>query len=138
MTNTKFVMRYYTLNMATQVWDLWYPNAGAQGLSFARGRLDATDTLLVHATPEALRVEVQDDHGELIAFGDQLKRTAESPITLLRLSGREITREDLWLDDSHVGLPVLFPGGEVGILCSWWNSPERDEWRWQVEFYNHR
>jgi hypothetical protein len=33
---------------------------------------------------------------------------------------------------------VLFAGGEVGILLSWWNSPARDEWRWQVEFYNHR
>lgn len=123
--------------MAAQVWDLWYPNAGAQGLSFARGRLDATEQLLVHATPDALRVEVQDDQGKLIAFGDQLKRTEESPITLLQLSGNSVTRRDLWPDDSHVGLPVIFAGGEVGILLSWWNSPALDEWRWQVELYNH-
>ncbi len=32
-----------------QVWDLWFPEAAAQGLPFARGRLDATDVLLVHA-----------------------------------------------------------------------------------------
>jgi hypothetical protein len=32
-----------------QIWDLWMPDAGAQGLSFARGRLDTTDTLIVHA-----------------------------------------------------------------------------------------
>ena len=34
-----------------QVWDLWYPDAAAQGLPFARGRLDSTDVLLVHAAP---------------------------------------------------------------------------------------
>ena len=39
-----------------QVWDLWYPQAAAQGLSFARGRLAATDVLLVHAAPPLLDV----------------------------------------------------------------------------------
>jgi len=29
-----------------QIWDLWTPEIAAQGLSFARGRLDATDVLL--------------------------------------------------------------------------------------------
>jgi hypothetical protein len=124
--------------MSTQVWDLWYPNAGAQGLSFARGRLDTTDRLLVHASPDALRVEVQTDTGELIAFGDQLKRTEDSPMTLLERSGKSIMRRDLWPNDSHVGLPVIFAGGEVGVLLSWWNSDARDEWRWRVELFNHK
>jgi hypothetical protein len=44
-----------------QVWDLWYPNAAATGLPFARGRLDATDVLLVHAAPETLDVWVRSD-----------------------------------------------------------------------------
>jgi hypothetical protein len=26
----------------------------------------------------------------------------------------------------------------VGHLRSWWNAPDHDEWRWSVEFYNHR
>lgn len=121
-----------------QIWDLWYPEAAAQGLSFARGRLDATDRLLVHAAPPSLRVEVQTEQGELIAFGDQLKRTEESPITLLERSGKTVTRRDLWPDESHVGLPVLLGGGEVGILLSWWNSAARDEWRWRIELYNHK
>jgi hypothetical protein len=30
----------------------------------------------------------------------------------------------------------MLPGGEVGILKSWWNAPDHKEWRWQVEFYN--
>jgi hypothetical protein len=121
-----------------QIWDLWYPEGAAQGLSFARGRLDATDQLLVHAAPPSLRVEVRDDAGKLLAFGDQLKRTEESPMTLLERSGDSIVRRDLWPDGSHAGLPVLFGGGEIGILLSWWNSAARDEWSWQVEFYNHK
>ena len=36
-----------------------------------------------------------------------------------------------------VGDPVILQGGEVGIRRTWWNSPQRDEWRWTLEFYNH-
>jgi hypothetical protein len=31
---------------------------------------------------------------------------------------------------------VLLPGGEVGILMSWWNADDRKEWRWQIELSN--
>src|SRR3712207_3307814 len=121
-----------------QIWDLWFPNAAAQGLPFARGRLDATDVLLVHAAPEALRVEVMDDTGARIAFGDQLARTAERPIARLVRDGDRIVREDVWPRDDDIGRPVILPGGEVGVLISWWNADDGSEWRWRVEFYNHR
>ena len=52
-----------------QIWDLWYPDAAAQGLPFARGRLAATDVLLVHAAPETLDVVVRGDDGEVLAQG---------------------------------------------------------------------
>lgn len=123
--------------MAEQVWDLWYPNAGAQGLPFARGRLDAADLLLVHAAPDVLRVELRSDAGELLATGDGLARTADRPIALLRRGGDRISREDLWPDD-YIGCPVILAGGEVGILRSWWNAADGSEWRWQIELYNHR
>jgi hypothetical protein len=121
-----------------EVWDLWYPKAAAQGLPFARGRLDVTDVLLVHAAPDALLVEVRDDGGARLAFGDQLPRTAEPPIARLRREGDRITREDVWPDQSDIGRPVILPGGEVGVLVSWWNAEDGSEWRWRVEFYNHR
>jgi hypothetical protein len=120
-----------------QIWDLWYPNAAAQGLSFARGRLDPTDVILVHAAPDALRVEVRDDDGRRLAFGDQLARTADRPMARLRRDGDRISREDLWPRQDDIGRPVILPGGEVGILRAWWNAPDGREWRWQVEFYNH-
>ncbi|HEX9372372.1 MAG TPA: hypothetical protein VF897_15265, partial [Roseiflexaceae bacterium] len=71
------------MNDGNEIWDLWYPNAAAQGLPFARGRLRATETLLVHAAPETLRAEVRDDDGALLARGDNLHRTAETPIARL-------------------------------------------------------
>ena len=59
----------------TQIWDLWIPDVGATGISFARGRLDATDIIIVHAAPEKLNVEVRDHNGNVLARGDNLPRT---------------------------------------------------------------
>jgi hypothetical protein len=126
------------MNDGNEIWDLWYPNAAAQGLPFARGRLRATETLLVHAAPETLRAEVRDDDGALLARGDNLHRTAETPIARLRRHGGRIEREDIWPGDAEIGTPVMLAGGEVGILTAWWNDANRQEWRWSIELYNHR
>jgi hypothetical protein len=120
------------------IWDLWYPDAAAQGLPFARGRLDPTDVLLVHAAPDTLRVEVRDDDGRRLAFADGLRRTADRPIARLTRSGSSITRADLWPTANDIGRPVILPGGEVGILTHWWNADDGSEWRWSVELYNRR
>ncbi len=121
-----------------QIWDVWYPHAAAQGLSFARGRLDATDVLLVHAAPETIDVAVRDDDGNLVAQGKDLHRTTDSPIAKLTLRGETIERRDIWPGQDDIGRPVILPGGEVGILLSWWNEPDHSAWRWRVEFSNHR
>ena len=48
----------------------------------------------------------------------------------------------LWVHAAAGGprprVPVLLPGGEVGVLLSWRNAADESEWRWQVEFYNQR
>ncbi len=119
-----------------QTWDLWYPNAAARGLPFARGRLDPTDMLLVHALPDTIDVDVRDDDGSLIARGLGLKRTAVRPMARLLVRDGEISREDCWPGDAEIGHPVILPGGEVGILLSWWNAEDGSEWRWRVEFFN--
>jgi hypothetical protein len=121
-----------------QIWDLWYPDAAAQGLSFARGRLKATDVLLVHAAPDRLDVAVRDDCGRPLAAAKGLPRTADTPMLRLVRKGDAITREDIWPGADDLNQPVLLPGGEVGTLIAWWNNPDGSEWRWQVEFYNHR
>jgi hypothetical protein len=119
-----------------QTWDLWYPKAASTGLPFARGRLDFTDVLLVHAPPEYLTVEVLDDANQRVAFSADLPRTQQTPMARLTRHGDAISREDVWPSDNDIGRPVLLPGGEVAILKSWWHADDRKEWRWQIELYN--
>ena len=126
------------MNSQLQIWDLWYPQAGATGIAFARGRLDETKVLLVHAPPPMLTVEVRSEDGTRIAFAQDLHQTADRPIARLTIEGDQITREDAWPTENDLGQLVILPGGEVGKLVSWWNAEDGSEWRWQVEFYNHR
>ena len=119
-----------------RTWDIWYPKAAATGMPFARGRCEPTERMLVHSPAEFLTVEVFDDERRLIARGQDLERTQPSPMCVLRLEADRIVREDVWPTDADVGTPVLLPGGEVGILQTWWNSDDRKEWRWSAEFYN--
>ena len=125
-----------------ETWDLWFPDAGATGLSFARGRLDRTDTLWVHAAPPSLNVTVRGADGQVLATGENLARAGER-LPLTRLSrrtsgnGAVIQRQDRWPTDADLGAVVILPGGEVGKLVAWWNAEDGSEWRWQVEFYNH-
>ena len=114
------------MKYSIEVWDLWFPKAAATGLPFARGRLDAAEVVLVHAAPPVLSVTVRTDDGQVIAEGVDLEATADTPITRLTRRGDRIEREDIW------------PGGEVGTLLQWWHADDHEEWRWQVEFYNHR
>jgi hypothetical protein len=53
------------------------------------------------------------------------------------VKGDRVERENVWPDASDKGRPVILPGGEVGVLLSWWNAADGSEWRWQVEFSNH-
>ena len=117
-------------------WELWYPKAASTGLMFARGRLDPADVLLVHAAPDVLTVEVRDEDDRTIATGTDLARTLESPIARLVRESEAIRREDVWPEETDIGLAVMLPGGEVGVLKAWWHAPDRKEWRWQIELYN--
>ena len=120
------------------IWDLWFPDAAAQGLPFARGRLDATGVLLVHAAPEVLDVDVWSDEGWLVARGTNLRRSADRPMARLFGEERTVVRQDLWPDQSDLGRPVILPSGEVGILMSWSHAADGSSWRWQVEISSHR
>lgn len=121
-----------------QLWDLWYPQAGATGISFARGRLDTVNTLIVHAPPPMLTVEIRSGKGTRLAYGQDLPQTIDTPMARLTRRGNKIVRQDLWPTQKDIGQVVILPGGEVGILMEWWNAEDGSEWRWQIEFYNHR
>jgi hypothetical protein len=119
-----------------QLWDLWYSKAGSTGLSFARGRLAATDTLIVHAPPPSLTVEIRSDRGRRLAYSQDLAQTADRPMAVLTRQGDRVTRQDRWPAEEDIGQLVLLPGGEVGVLVQWWNAEDGSEWRWQVEFHS--
>jgi hypothetical protein len=120
------------------IWDLWIPDAGSRGVSFARGVMEPHQVVWVHAPPALLRVEIRDQEGLPVASGDRLERQADLPMARLRMEGERVYREDAWPTQEAMGQPVILPGGEVGILKEWWNDPGGREWRWSVEFYNHR
>jgi len=122
-----------------ETWELSYPEAASTGLPFARGRMDPTDVLWVHAAPPVLDVVVSDAGDRAVARGDSLARSGERfPMTRLSRAGDRVAREDRWPDQRDLGSRVILPGGEVGTLKAWWNAGDGSEWRWQVEFYNHR
>ena len=58
-------------------------------------------------------------------------------MTRLVRRGAKLTLEDTWPGPEDEGCLVILPGGEAGILTSWWHADDHSEWRWQVEFTNH-
>ncbi len=120
------------------IWSLRYPFAAATGMEFARGLLDPTPALLAHAAPEALTVEVYENGSTLVASGrDLVRKGSSTPITKLTMTGGHITREDIWPTDDDIGLPLIMPGGEVGILNEWWNADDHTSWEWSMRLSNH-
>ena len=126
----------YAVVVTTYIWDLRNPDGGMLGLEFARGVADATDCMLAHSLPERVTVTVTDDNGTVIGKGEELSDDASPPMARLWLRSDQVRRENVWPDDSDIGRPVILPGGEVGILRSWWNADDGSSWRWQVEFSN--
>ena len=122
-----------------QTWDVYYPDAAATGLPFARCRVDPTAVLWLHAAPDRLAVTVRDADERVVAHAEPLQRAGDKfPMTRLECTGGSITRTDRWPTPTDLGDLVLLPGGEAGHLRAWWNAEDGSEWRWQVEFYNHR
>ena len=121
-----------------EIWDLWYPKAAATGIPFARSRIVPQEVVLVHAAPESLTVTVRSEDGAVKAEGEDLKATRESPMTRLLCMGGKVVREDAWPEAGDIGRIVILPGGEAGVLRSWWHAEDHSEWRWEVEFYNHK
>lgn len=128
-----------TSSTRDQVWEVWYPDAGATGLLVARARIAPAYVAWLHAAPDPVTVTIRDGDGAVVARVDRAARTGDQlPMTRLAIAGDTVTREDRWPTDSDLGAVVVLPGGESGILASWWNAEDGSEWRWAVEFRNRR
>jgi hypothetical protein len=121
-----------------ETWELWFPAAAANGLLFARSRLEPSATVWVHSPPDVLSVVVRDGEAGILSKAGELRREgAHFPMARLQRAGRSIRREDRWPTEEDTGALVILPGGEVGALVSWWNADDGSEWRWRLEFHNH-
>jgi hypothetical protein len=118
------------------IWELRNPDGGAQGLEFAKARMGDHRVVLVHAAPSRLDVVVRTVNEVLLAIGTDLHAQGETPISRLTLDDLRVVRENVWPGEEDLGLPVILPGGEVGILRSWWNAEDRSAWRWTLELSN--
>jgi hypothetical protein len=122
---------------AVQTWELYYPEAAATGLPVARARIAPADVVWLHAAPPVLAVTVREGDDRVVARGESLRRDgAYLPMTRLERRGSNVLRQDRWPTDADLGAVVIVPGGEAGILKSWWNASDGREWRWIVEFAN--
>lgn len=123
--------------MTDYLWEIRNPDGAAMGLEVARGRSGEHDVMLAHALPERADVEVFDDDGRIVARGTGLRGGPSTPIARLAIEDGGISRTNVWPGPGDIGLPVILPGGEIGILTSWWNAGDRSEWRWSIELHNH-
>lgn len=119
-------------------WSIRSRDGAMNGLEFTRATTAGGFTrVLVHAAPGTAEVEIRAEDDRLVARADLDREGEYSPMTLLELDAGELHREEIWPDDSLLGLVVLIAGGEAGVLQRWEHSPDRSWWRWVVEFSNH-
>jgi hypothetical protein len=121
---------------AFTVWQLRSTDGGSAGLEFARSSIDPSRTVLVHAAPTRLDVEVLANGEHLIAIGRDLRPGAEedeTPMTRLVIDGTRVLRSQVWPVEEDLGSVVLLPGGEAGVLRSWATDPDRSSWTWSLE-----
>ena len=119
-----------------QLWEMRNPDGGPTGLEWARARIGIVDRILVHAAPSRLDVEVRDQTGDIVARADDLGADGATPISRLTLVDGRFERENIWPTDDDLGTVVILPGGEAGVLSSWWNADDRRSWRWSIELSN--
>jgi hypothetical protein len=120
-------------------WELRSRDGGMNGLEFARcTTASGFSRVLVHAAPAQLGLTVVADDDTVVLRADADRDGAYSPITLLELDGDRVRRTEVWPGPELYGLPVLLPGGEVGVLTAWEHADDHSWWRWSVEFSNHR
>jgi hypothetical protein len=104
---------------ATQVWELWYPEAGATGLLVARCRIAPTTVLWVHAAPPVLAVSVREGANAVARTAPDAPLTRHGkrlPMTRLEIRNGQVLREERWPGPGDVGSVVEMRGAEGGVL----------------------
>lgn len=122
---------------STYIWEIRSSEGGMLGLEVAKSVMAPADCVLAHSLPSEVEVVVRDDADHVVAQATSLAADGDTPMARLHIDQGSVRRSQVWPDATDTGRPVILPGGEVGILQSWWNAEDGSEWRWQVEFSNH-
>jgi hypothetical protein len=117
------------------VWAIRGADGGSAGLEFARAQVEPADSVLVHAAPARLDVEVFADGERLVATGRDLQPTGtmDSPMTRLTIDGGRVHRLAVWPAQEDFDSIVLLPGGEAGQLRTWTAAEDRRSWVWTLQ-----
>ena len=114
-------------------WAVETSKDGEKWRFFGKAWAKPGEPVILHGAPRFVRVRRTDQDS---TWSGPLERNGDHPMSLIRPD--EPDREDLWPSDSHIGLPVLLPGGEEGRLLRFEHSVQGDRWTWALEFRGHR
>jgi hypothetical protein len=115
-----------------ECWVVETSKDGERWRFFGRAWKFPGEPLLLHAAPRFVRFKPDGDS----EWRRPLEQTDDVPMTLLDLENSR--RQDLWPDESCLGLPMLLPGGETGRLLSFEHQTDPDRWTYTLEFRGAR
>jgi hypothetical protein len=115
-----------------ECWIVETSKDGERWRFFGKAWKEPGEALLLHAVPRFVRVRPDDDP----EWREPLEASDDRPITWLDPDMG--TREELWPDTTHVGLPMLLPGGEIGRLLRFEHDDDLGRWIYALEFRGSR
>ncbi len=113
---------------ADECWVVETSRDGERWRPFGKAWKQPDERVFLHATPRFVRYRrIEDEAWQMLP-----ERNGDQPMTLVDLEAR--TREELWPQADHVGLPVLLPGGEEGRLLRFEHADDPVRWTYALEF----
>jgi hypothetical protein len=114
-----------------ECWAVETSKDGERWRFFGRAWKSPGEPVLMHAPVRYLRYRqlIPQERSEWSA---PLQTGGETPMSIVSME--RATRDDVWPDVSHVGLPLLLPGGEIGRLQSFEHAEDGSSWRYSLEF----
>jgi len=118
-----------------ECWAVETSKDGSKWRFFGKAWKSPGEPVLMHAPVRWLRFR-RLIPSEVAEWSEPLEASAETPMSIVSME--EATRADVWPDESHVGMPMLLPGGEIGRLQSFEHAEDGSTWRYALEFRGAR
>ena len=118
-----------------ECWAVETSKDGSKWRFFGKAWKSPGEPVLMHAPVRWVRYR-QLIPAESPEWSEPVDSEATTPISVVAMEAG--TRMDVWPDESHVGLPMLLPGGEVGRLLAFEHAEDGSTWRYSLEFRGAR